>query len=213
MAAPPIIETGWVVGAIHHATTDGSDAGLAAESTVNVGTVTFTPSRAYALPDPFTAITLGPLVALLDSHGDLHPQRQTGDTTGTDTEDGVSLPVGDYTVTYALGRGSLPSHPITVTAAHTTASPLALFTTMSQPPYVPPAGTPVNTLRVPGDATERQVLGWVNGQLDWITGAGVESLEASGTTLTLTRSDGSELTATLPAPLTPSTADLTAGIE
>ena len=44
-----------------------------------------------------------------------------------------SLPVGAYGVTYALNHGSLPSHQIVVTAAHTVEAPLALFASMDEP--------------------------------------------------------------------------------
>ena len=151
--AIPTIQTGWVVGAIFHASADGPDPDLAAEAVVNVGTVTFTPAVPWHKHDARTAITHSALTALLDSHGDLHPQRTTGDTTGTDTEDGISLPVGTYDVTYTLNRGTLPSHQITVTAAHTTASPLALFATMDEAPVEPPPGSTFQTVVLMPDPT------------------------------------------------------------
>ena len=149
----PTLQTGWVVGAIFHADADGPDPDLAAEAVVNVGTVTFTPVVPWHKHDARTAITHGALTALLDSHGDLHPQRTASDTTGTDTEDGISLPVGTYNVTYALNRGALPSHQITVTAAHTTAAPLALFTTLDEPPVEPPPGSTFQTVVLMPDPT------------------------------------------------------------
>ena len=153
MMATPTIQTGWVVGAIFHADADGPDPDLAAEVIVNVGTVTFTPAVPWHKHDARTAITHGALTALLDSHGDLHPQRTARDTTGTDTEDGISLPVGTYNVTYTLNRGALPSHQITVTAAHTTAAPLALFATMDEPPVEPPPGSTFQTVVLMPDPT------------------------------------------------------------
>ena len=131
--AIPVLATGWVVGAIFHATADDADLDRLAQAAVNVGTVTFTPATGYHLASTTQAITHGTIVALLDSHGDLHPQRTSSDTTGTDTEDGISLPVGAYCVTYALNHGSLPSHQIVVTAAHTVEAPLALFASMDEP--------------------------------------------------------------------------------
>ena len=131
--AIPVLATGWVVGAIFHATADDADLDRLAQAAVNVGTVTFTPLTSYHLASTTQAITHGTIVALLDSHGDLHPQRTSSDTTGTDTEDCISLPVGAYGVTYALNHGSLPSHQIVVTAAHTVEAPLALFATMDEP--------------------------------------------------------------------------------
>ena len=131
--AIPVLATGWVVGAIFHATADDADLDRLAQAAVNVGTVTFTPATGYHLASTTQAITHGTIVALLDSHGDLHPQRTSSDTTGTDTEDGISLPVGAYGVTYALNHGSLPSHQIVVTAAHTVEAPHALFASMDEP--------------------------------------------------------------------------------
>ena len=149
----PHIQTGWVVGAIFHAISDGPDWDLAAEAAVNVGTVTFEPKVDWDKYDARTAITRGPITALLDSQGDIHPQRAVVDTTGTDSDDGISLPVGTYTVTYKLNRGALPSHDITVTAAHTTAAPLALFTTMDEPPVEPPPGSTFQTVVLMPDPT------------------------------------------------------------
>ena len=132
--AIPVLATGWVVGAIFHATADDADLDRLAQAAVNVGTVTFTPATGYHLASTTQAITHGTIVALLDAHGDLHPQRTSSDTTGTDTEDGISLPTGAYQVTYDLTRGgSLPSHQIVVTAAHTVEAPLALFASMDEP--------------------------------------------------------------------------------
>ena len=145
----PSIQTGWVVGVIFHADADGPDPDLAAEAVVNVGTVTFTPVVPWHKHDARTAITHGALTALLDSHGDLRPQRATG----TDTEDGVSLPVGTYNVTYALNRGALPDHQITVTAAHTAVAPLALFVTLDEPPVEPPPGSTFQTVVLMPDPT------------------------------------------------------------
>lgn len=153
MMATPTIQTGWVVGAIFHADADGPDPGLAAEAVVNVGTVTFTPAVPWHKHDARTAITHGPITALLDSQGDIHPQRAVVDTTGTDSDDGISLPVGTYTVTYALNRGALPSHDITVTRDHTTSSPLALFTTLDEPPVEPPPGSTFQTVVLMPDPT------------------------------------------------------------
>ena len=129
--AIPALATGWVVGAIFHAAADDADLDRLAQAAVNVGTVTFTPLTGYHLASTTQAITHGTIVALLDSHGGLHPQRTSSDPTGT--EDGISLPVGAYGVTYALNHGSLPSHQIVVTAAHTVEAPLALFASMDEP--------------------------------------------------------------------------------
>ena len=153
--AIPVLATGWVVGAIYHAAADDADLDRLAQAAVNVGTVTFTPATGYHLASTTQAITHGTIVALLDSHGDLHPQRTSSDTTGTDTEDGISLPVGAYDVTYALNHGSLPSHQIVVTAAHTTGAPLALFATMATP--AEPGATYV-TLAIPAGGTPGQTL-------------------------------------------------------
>ena len=151
--AIPTIQTGWVVGAIFHADADGPDPDFDAETVVNVGTVTFTPAASWHKHDARTAITHGAITALLDSHGDLHPQRKPGDSTGTDTEDGISLPVGIYDVTYTLNRGTLPSHQITVTAAHTTTAPLELFATMDELPVEPPPGSTFQTVVLMPDPT------------------------------------------------------------
>lgn len=127
----PTIPTGWVVGSIHHATADGPDALRAAESLVAIGTVTFTPTSGHMIVDFFTAVTRTPIVAVLDAEGDIHPQRAQSDN----TEDGISLPIGSYAVTYSLAAdyGTLPGHTITVTEAHTTAAPLPLFASMAAP--------------------------------------------------------------------------------
>ena len=152
----PVLATGWVVGAIFHATADDADLDRLAQAAVNVGTVTFTPATGYHLASTTQAITHGTIVALLDSHGDLHPQRTSSDTTGTDTEDGISLPTGAYQVTYDLTRGgSLPSHQIVVTSAHTVEAPLALFATMATP--AEPGATYV-TLTIPAGGTPGQTL-------------------------------------------------------
>ena len=149
----PSIQTGWVVGAIFHDSADGPDLDLAAEAAVNVGTVTFEPKVDWNKYDARTAITRGPITALLDSQGDIHPQRAVVDTTGTDSEDGISLPVGTYTVTYALNRGALPSHDITVTRDHTPAAPLALFATLDEPLPTPPPGSTFQTVVLMPDPT------------------------------------------------------------
>ena len=153
MMAIPTLETGWVVGAIFHASADGPDGDLAAEAAVNVGTVTFEPKVDWNKYDARTAITHGPITALLDSQGDIHPQRAVADTTGTDSEDGISLPVGTYTVTYSLNRGALPSHDITVTRDHTPDAPLALFATLDEPPPTPPPGSTFQTVVLMPDPT------------------------------------------------------------
>lgn len=129
----PTLATGWVVGAVYHADPDSADLDRLAEAVVNVGTVTFTPVSGYHLPSTSQAVTHGTITAWLDAHGDLHVGRQPSDTTGTDTEDGISLPVGGYTVSYALNKGALPSHSIVVTEAHTVEAPLALFASMDSP--------------------------------------------------------------------------------
>ena len=77
--AIPVVATGWVVGAIFHATADDADLDRLAQAAVNVGTVTFTPATGYHLASTTQAITHGTIVALLDSHGDLHPQRTSSD--------------------------------------------------------------------------------------------------------------------------------------
>ena len=50
----------------------------------------------------------------------------------------------------AIFHAALPSHQITVTAAHTTAAPLALFATMDEPP---PPGTTFQTVVLMPDPT------------------------------------------------------------
>ena len=140
--ALPIIDTGWVVGSIFHSEADDSDPDRKAQVAVNVGTIKFTPATGYHLASPVQAITHGPISASLDSQGDIHPLRTSNYETGSDTEDGVSLPIGVYNVTYSLQKGSLPSHQIVVKTEHTTESPLSLFASMNEPaiPLTPGIG-------------------------------------------------------------------------
>ena len=64
--AIPVLATGWVVGAIFHATADDADLDRLAQAAVNVGAVTFTPLTGYHLASTTQAITDGTIVAMLD---------------------------------------------------------------------------------------------------------------------------------------------------
>lgn len=166
MSILPILPQGFVVGRILTSRGDSADADKKADTAVVVGMVDFTPATAYRKLDAFTAVTHSKMTAKLDSHGDLHPQRETSDNTGSDTEDGIWLPTGTWKVTYRLntGMGALPEHQIEVTAAHTEAAPLPLFANLSAPA---PAGATFVQLSVPLGGQQGQVLVMNNGSLAW----------------------------------------------
>lgn len=130
--ALPTLATGWVVGAVYHADPDGADVDRLAEAVVNIGTVTFTPKTAYHLADARTAVTHGirhrPARLARRHPPAAHPARQHGHRHG-----GRREPARGRLLSYSLRRGALPSHDITVTDAHTTGSPLELFTTLPEP--------------------------------------------------------------------------------
>lgn len=170
MSVLPILPQGFVVGRILTSRGDSADADKKADTAVVVGVVIFTPATAYRKLDSFTAVTHSRIAAELDSHGDLHPKRESSDNTGSDTEDGIWLPVGTWKVTYLLdpGFGELPEHNIEVTEAHTEETPLPLFANMGDAPQpgasyvtmqVPLNGKPGHYLVLNGEGTG---LAWGN---------------------------------------------------
>lgn len=166
MSVLPILPQGFVVGRILTSRGDSADADKQADTAVVVGMVDFTPATAYRKLDATTVVTHSKITAQLDSHGDLHPQRETSDNTGSDAEDGIWLPVGTWKVTYRLGTGfgALPEHQIEVTTAHTEAAPLPLFANLGDPA---PAGATLVMLQVPLGAQQGQVLVMSDGSLAW----------------------------------------------
>ena len=72
--------------------------------------------------------------------------------------------VGEYTVSFTNSHH--PNITIMVTEAHTDLTPLNLGDSV---PYVPPSGTTVTTVILPGGAAEGQIVGWVGGQLAWVS--------------------------------------------
>ena len=162
-----------MVGRILTSRGDSADADKFPDTAVVVGMVDFTPATPYRKLDAFTAITHSKITAKLDSHGDLHPQRETSDNTGSDTEDGIWLPTGTWKVTYRLNTsfGALPEHHIEVTTAHTEAAPLPLFANMGDPA---PAGATFVQLTVPLGGQQGQVLVMNDGSLAWgdVSGGG-----------------------------------------
>ena len=179
MSVLPILPQGFVVGRILTSRGDSADADKQADTAVVVGMVDFTPSTAYRKLDATTVVTHSKITAKLDSHGDLHPQRETSDTTGSDTEDGIWLPTGTWKVTYRLntGFGALPEHQIEVTTAHTEAAPLPLFANLGDPA---PAGATLVQLTVPLGGQQGQVLVMNDGSLAWGDVEGGTGMTAEG---------------------------------
>ena len=198
MSVLPILPRGFVVGRILTSRRDSADADKFPDTAVVVGLVDFTPATAYRKLDAFTAITHSKITAKLDSHGDLHPQREASDDTGSDAEDGIWLPVGTWAVAYRLntGFGALPEHHIEVTTAHTEAAPLPLFANLGDPA---PAGATFVQLSVPLGGQQGQVLVMNDGSLAWGDVSGgtdhthpISEIEATGvpSPTTYLRGDG-----------------------
>ena len=176
----PILPQGCVVGRILHSTGEGPDAGVLADTAVNVGTVEFTPAIAYRKLSADTVVTHSKITAKLDSHGHLHPLRANADNTGSDAEDAIWLPTGTWSVTYRLNTGALPTHNIAVTEAHTAEAPLALFANMGD---APAAGATYVQLTVPLGGQQGQVLVMADGSLAWATPAAGGTVSAASTTV------------------------------
>ena len=176
MSVLPILPRGFVVGRILTSRGDSADADRYPDTVVVVGQVDFTPATDYRKIDATTVVTYSKIAAKLDSHGDLHPKRETSDDTGSDTEDGIWLPPGKWKVTYQLnpGFGSLPEHQIEVTSAHTEAAPLPLFANLGDPA---PAGETLVQLSVPLGGQQGQVLVMNDGSLAWDTVEGGAAIE------------------------------------
>ena len=141
--ALPTLTHGCVIGRVLQSTGDSADVGVLPDVAAHAGYVDFKPAQDYVKLTADTVLTYTTITAELDIHGHLHPTRAAADTTGTDAEDAVWLPVGVWGVTYRITGATLPTHNISVTAEHTALAPLSLFANMGEPtvPLVPEALT------------------------------------------------------------------------
>lgn len=112
-------------------------------------------TRIVSGTDPVTRVDNRPITADLDAQGDLSRNGQKG----------VKLWCGVWTCKPASPTVlNFEQFEFELTEAHTDEAPLQLW---SAAPFVPPEGTVVNTLVVPGGATQGQVLGWGPDGLAW----------------------------------------------
>lgn len=168
---------GYVTGRIIHALADTiSDPDKEPEARGASGRVVFVPKpkpssvNGVLVVYERTVVQLNDEGYLVDAHGDQLP---------------VALLSGDYAVTFELTGGQLGGFQIRVTPEHTAANPLDLATAA---PYEPPTGVAVTTMRVPMNPTEGYALGWLNGELAWLSGGGggaVSGIELVSGTVTL----------------------------
>lgn len=180
---PEFMPFGHVVGRVIRAVGDTAadpDADPEAIPVTGKGLVRFTPlelTRVVADTVPSTWVQQETIAADLDSDGFLSLSGARG----------LLLWPGAWKV--SAGSDSIFSFPaftIQVTAAHTAASPLDLWTAA---PYSPPSGATVTTLVVPTGQQPGQTLGWDGSQLAWVT----PKITPSATTLAA----GSNATATM----------------
>lgn len=158
---PEFMPFGHVVGRVIRAVGDTAadlDADPEAIPVTGTGLVRFTPlelTRVVAGTVPSTWVQQETIAADLDSEGFLALSGARG----------LLLWPGAWKVSAGSASAfSFPAFTIQVTAAHTAASPLDLWTAA---PYSPPAGAAVTTLVVPAGAATGQVLGWDGSQLVW----------------------------------------------
>ena len=128
---------GCVVGQVIRGVGDGNDADVLPEAIPAQGSITFTPDRILVrASNPSSFVAYESVTCTLDNTGKMT----------LSNSDRVWLPVGSYTVSFSLNKGSISSFKILVTKEHTHDNPLDLVTAQ---PYTPPSGVLVQTLLVP----------------------------------------------------------------
>lgn len=157
---PPSYAWGFVVGRSIRAIADtDQDADRFPEARGSTGRVTFTPlvklKKHLAPPTAFV------------HHEVVQARLFDGVLVDEEGHEGIYLITGVYQVSFAIDSGSIPSFPIEVLPEHTIENPRDLVTAA---PYVPEPGEATILLEVPS-GTEGRVLGWVSGQLAWLTPA------------------------------------------
>lgn len=125
-----------------------------------IGNVVFNPTSVleYVPGTPTTAIVRQSVTAAIDSQGYITDLEALADPS---KKPGIYLATGAWTATFVLkSGGSLRPKPFWIDSDSTESNPYDLF---SGATYVPPVGTIVYTMALPGNASFGDVLTWDNG--------------------------------------------------
>lgn len=170
MALPAEYTYGYVVARIVQSVGDGPDSDREPDMIAAGGKITFRPKRRNRKTTyDYSALVLNQDVVcdlFVPPPGSVTPTYPPGTMLDPQGNQGVWLPTGNYTVDFALERGTYPSVDITVTEEHTSVYPLDLI---QETPPIPPEKALMVLTEVPPGGRPNQTLVWdeAGGNLEW----------------------------------------------